>query len=540
MSFIPFSLFPPHYHDDNNDLLSGGKLYFYESGTIDTVLPVYTDYTGTSEYTQPVVLNSRGEPEFSGIYLPSDKVYKIVIKRPNGTTIKTIDGFLPSYAPQGEKGDTGDTGATGPQGPQGEQGEVIYAESLTPAFMAYAHDLRYWTKEALYINGTSPSYARWYVPTSVYNAPAPLVTDSQFSRTTLVFTATSAKRWFFTGTASIVTPAGFVAGNECAIVVKASGAGAFFPARFNLTSSTNGTSSVSTILDLNIGDQVAFACNAPGLYAGYTFAGHQLTIPISSGGTGSDGKVLTSINDTEASYLSDKLEVGTGLSIAESAGAVGNKMTITLDGMTDYLPLNGGGQVYNGGVTVSRSLGDSPNPRIAMEPLESVDGLGNVIAAYLAVENGQGNGISLSSQLQQDGGQLFISMSSIYGTSFVMGGEGYGSYAKITEHAGTVNYLATASLNIEVPTDADFTLNGQAIATQAFVNNLISSGGAGYNFTVSSPSTVWTITHSLGYFPIVQTWNSSNDVIIGTVHHVSVNQLTVTFSGSQSGGGRCV
>lgn len=93
MSIQPFPLLPIHYHADNGNLLSGGKLYFYEAGTPDTIQPVYTDHTGLVEYTQPVVLNVRGEPPTEGVYGSDTKAYKIVIKTSAGVTIKTINGF---------------------------------------------------------------------------------------------------------------------------------------------------------------------------------------------------------------------------------------------------------------------------------------------------------------------------------------------------------------------------------------------------------------------------------------------------------------
>lgn len=75
------------------------------------------------------------------------------------------------------------------------------------------------------------------------------------------------------------------------------------------------------------------------------------------------------------------------------------------------------------------------------------------------------------------------------------------------------------------------------IATREWVNSTV---GGGSNFTQGVASAVWTITHNKGYYPIVQSWNSTGLVINGTIQHVSINQLTITFATPQSGGARLV
>ena len=94
MSIQAFPLLPIHYHSNDGTLLGGGKLYFYEAGTPDTIRPVYTDHTGAVEYTQPVILDTRGEPPTEGIYGSDTASYKIVLKDKNGVTLKTVDGFV--------------------------------------------------------------------------------------------------------------------------------------------------------------------------------------------------------------------------------------------------------------------------------------------------------------------------------------------------------------------------------------------------------------------------------------------------------------
>ena len=48
------------FFDANGNPLAGGKLYSYASGT-STPLVTYTDSTGLSANTNPIILDSRGE-----------------------------------------------------------------------------------------------------------------------------------------------------------------------------------------------------------------------------------------------------------------------------------------------------------------------------------------------------------------------------------------------------------------------------------------------------------------------------------------------
>lgn len=66
--------------------LAGGLLYTYNAGTT-TPLATYTDSTGATENTNPVVLNSRGE---AAVWLGS-ALYYFVLKTSTGTQIWTAD-----------------------------------------------------------------------------------------------------------------------------------------------------------------------------------------------------------------------------------------------------------------------------------------------------------------------------------------------------------------------------------------------------------------------------------------------------------------
>ena len=65
----------------------------------------------------------------------------------------------------------------------------------------------------------------------------------------------------------------------------------------------------------------------------------------------------------------------------------------------------------------------------------------------------------------------------------------------------------------------------------------IANTGA-YEHTQLTPSTQWTIIHNLGFYPSVLTLDTSGNVIEGSITHVSVNSLYVTFNISVAGRAR--
>lgn len=69
--------------------LVGGKLYTYAAGTT-TPLATYTDSTGASANTNPVILDSRGE---ANVWLGVGS-YKMVLKDSVDTLIWTVDNIL--------------------------------------------------------------------------------------------------------------------------------------------------------------------------------------------------------------------------------------------------------------------------------------------------------------------------------------------------------------------------------------------------------------------------------------------------------------
>lgn len=74
------------FFDNDGNPLVGGKLYTYEAGTT-TPLATYTDSTGATPNTNPIILDSRGE---ANVWLAAQS-YKFVLKTSTDSTIWTVD-----------------------------------------------------------------------------------------------------------------------------------------------------------------------------------------------------------------------------------------------------------------------------------------------------------------------------------------------------------------------------------------------------------------------------------------------------------------
>jgi hypothetical protein len=77
------------YFDDNGAPLVGGKLHVYEAGTT-TPAPSYTTEGATTENTNPIILDSRGE--LDGLFLKPG-AYKFLLRDSTDTEIWTKDGI---------------------------------------------------------------------------------------------------------------------------------------------------------------------------------------------------------------------------------------------------------------------------------------------------------------------------------------------------------------------------------------------------------------------------------------------------------------
>jgi hypothetical protein len=79
---------------NNGVPLAGGKIYTYLAGTT-TPAATYTSATGSTAWTNPIVLNSGGRvPSGGEIWLTDGIQYKFVLKDANDVTIATYDNIL--------------------------------------------------------------------------------------------------------------------------------------------------------------------------------------------------------------------------------------------------------------------------------------------------------------------------------------------------------------------------------------------------------------------------------------------------------------
>jgi hypothetical protein len=76
------------FFSSSGELLVGGKLYTYQAGTT-TPLATYTDSTGTTANTNPIILDVRGE---ANVWLGTSS-YKFVLKDSNDVSIWTVDNI---------------------------------------------------------------------------------------------------------------------------------------------------------------------------------------------------------------------------------------------------------------------------------------------------------------------------------------------------------------------------------------------------------------------------------------------------------------
>jgi len=79
------------FFDDNGDPLTGGLLYTYAAGTT-TPLATYTDSTGATPNTNPIVLDSAGRVT-AQVFLTTGSSYKFVLQTSASVTIWTKDNI---------------------------------------------------------------------------------------------------------------------------------------------------------------------------------------------------------------------------------------------------------------------------------------------------------------------------------------------------------------------------------------------------------------------------------------------------------------
>ena len=89
--------------DNAGNLAVGGSVYTYQAGT-STPIATYTDYTGSVQNTNPIVLNSRGETD---IWLDPSKSYKFVAYDASGNLLWSQDQITAPVPTSSMPGATG-------------------------------------------------------------------------------------------------------------------------------------------------------------------------------------------------------------------------------------------------------------------------------------------------------------------------------------------------------------------------------------------------------------------------------------------------
>ena len=96
----------PHFHTSGGELAVGYGIYTYYAGT-NTPVAMFSDPAGTTQYENPIVLDSRGEPSGQGIYANVGNKYKVILKDPNGATVWSMDDVSPMPEEGGGGGGSG-------------------------------------------------------------------------------------------------------------------------------------------------------------------------------------------------------------------------------------------------------------------------------------------------------------------------------------------------------------------------------------------------------------------------------------------------
>lgn len=96
--------------------------------------------------------------------------------------------------------------------------------------------------------------------------------------------------------------------------------------------------------------------------------------------------------------------------------------------------------------------------------------------------------------------------------------------------AGPPNTLAVGT--VTTGNSPEVTISGSAPSQT--INFVIPVGGT-YVHNQMTPSNVWTITHSLGFYPSVSVIDYGGNTVVGDVSYISENQISISFSASFGG-----
>ena len=88
----------PQFFDDSGNVLNGGKIYTYLTGT-STNKATYKDQGEGTAHANPIILDSDGRPPSAAIWLLTDAEYRLVLKDSADVTLQTIDDVAGTLSP---------------------------------------------------------------------------------------------------------------------------------------------------------------------------------------------------------------------------------------------------------------------------------------------------------------------------------------------------------------------------------------------------------------------------------------------------------
>ena len=259
-------------------------------------------------------------------------------------------------------------------------------------------------------------------------------------------------------------------------------------------------------------------------------------------------------------YLIDKLEAGSNITLTKT---VDNTIRITaID--------------TSGGVTAHNDLDGRDQP--GCHVIGATEGLNEALADKVSKTSSTAQSIKSTIYLDSDdgtdqtqitlnggaGGFSRIDVGSATGYAAINAQSGSSPYLTITydEHGrvdlnpqqlqftdpdGHLSSISSTDVRIqdksvltdhivEVATDG-LTVTGNGTAASPLVAH--ASGATAYVHTQDYAVNTWAINHGFSYFPIIQCWNSSGQVVEGAITHYE-GYSTVYFAVGQSGGARCI
>lgn len=161
MSIISLTGLIPEFFDDNGVPLIGGQLFTYAGGTTSKIA-TYTDETGATTQTNPIILNSRGEPQTVGgtsvgIWINTNTAYKFVLAPSTDTDPPTNPFWTIDNVEIADNSGSGG-GSFSPLSVIAYGADPTGANDSTAAFQAWFNDLL----------SSSPPGVQGYIPGGTY------------------------------------------------------------------------------------------------------------------------------------------------------------------------------------------------------------------------------------------------------------------------------------------------------------------------------------------------------------------------------------